>query len=74
DKMPAGSICEARIEGEGIKTHVHRQRHYPEHQVRAAIEAAGLRCLDAFGYDDQVNLMRPPDDLRAAKVAYIAAR
>jgi SAM-dependent methyltransferase len=72
--IPAGSICEARIEGNGTKTHVHRQRHYTDHQIRAAIEAAGLRCLDAFGYDDQVNLTRPPDDLRAAKVAYIAAR
>jgi SAM-dependent methyltransferase len=74
DNAPAGRICEARVEGEGIETHVHRQRHYPAHEVRAAIEGAGLRCLDAFGYDDQVNLTRPPDDLRAAKVAYVAAR
>jgi SAM-dependent methyltransferase len=70
---PAGSICEARVEGEGIEPHLHRQRHYPESEVRAAIEAASLRCVDAFGYDDQVDIERPPDDLRDMKITYVAA-
>jgi len=69
-----GSICAAAIEGDGIEAHVHRQRHYPLSEVRAAIEGAGLRCLDAFGYDDEMNLFRPPDESLAAKVAYVADR
>lgn len=69
-----GSICEATIDGPGIKAHVHRQRHYPERKVRDAIESAGLECLDVFGYDDQMNMIRPPDEERASKIAYVAAR
>lgn len=68
-----GSVCAASIEGDGIDAHVHRQRHYPERQVRAALESAGLRCLEAIGYDDEMNLYRPADEARAAKVLYVAA-
>lgn len=69
-----GSVGEFRIEGEGIETHVHRQRHYGEHEVRAAIEAAGLRCLDVFGFEDAINISRPPDELRDSKLSFIATR
>jgi len=73
ENVEPGSICAASIEGEGIDAHVHRQRHYPETAVRAALESAGLRCLEAIGYDDEMNLYRPADEARAAKVLYVAA-
>jgi SAM-dependent methyltransferase len=69
--VQAGSICEARVEGEGIQAHVHRQRHYPEAEVRVAIAETGLRCLDVFSYDDQVNVERPPDELRDGKITFL---
>lgn len=71
--VQAGSICEARVEGEEIEPHVHRQRHYPDGEVRVAIEEAGLCCLDAFSYDDQVNVKRPPDELRDGKITFLAS-
>lgn len=50
-EIELGSINEARFEaeGEGSGVEVHRQRHFPEAEVRAALEAAGLRCLRVFG-------------------------
>lgn len=72
--MEPGGVCEARLEGEGFETHMHRQRHHPEDAVHAAIEAADLRLLDAFGYDDEMNIFHPPDELRDSKIAYVAAR
>jgi SAM-dependent methyltransferase len=46
-----GSVAEASYEanGEPASAHVHRQRHFAEPEVIAAIEAAGLRCLGVFG-------------------------
>ena len=45
-----GSINEARFEAEGEGSEeVHRQRHFSEAEVRAALEAAGLRCLRVLG-------------------------
>jgi SAM-dependent methyltransferase len=47
----AGSIFEARFDGDGagIEAHTHRQRHFSEPEVRAAIEAAGLDCVEVAG-------------------------
>jgi SAM-dependent methyltransferase len=47
----AGSIFEARFDGDGagIEPHTHRQRHFSEPEVRAAIEAAGLACVEVAG-------------------------
>lgn len=46
-----GAIAEAHFEakGEPGSAHLHRQRHFPEEQVLAAIEAAGLICADVAG-------------------------
>jgi len=51
DAVAPGSFHEAkfRAEGEAGSEHVHRQRHFPRHEVLAAIEAAGLRCVGLFG-------------------------
>lgn len=73
-RVAAGGICDALIEGDGIEASLHRQRHFPESEARSAIEAAGLRCMDVFGYDDEMNIFRPADESRAAKIAYVAAR
>ena len=47
----AGAIFEARFEGEGagVEPHTHRQRHFTEAEVRGAIEAAGLGCVELCG-------------------------
>lgn len=51
DDVKPGSINEARFEAKGEEnlTHVHRQRHFTEREVRRAIEAAGLKCVQVMG-------------------------
>ncbi len=51
DAVAPGSINEARFEAEGERAsaHVHRQRHFTEPEVLAAMEAASLRCVGVFG-------------------------
>jgi SAM-dependent methyltransferase len=44
-EVASGALYEARFGGDG-EAHTHRQRHFAPTQVMAAIEAAGLRCLD----------------------------
>jgi ubiquinone/menaquinone biosynthesis C-methylase UbiE len=44
------SINDARFEAEeGSEVHVHRQRHFTQEEVRAALGAASLECLHVFG-------------------------
>lgn len=77
---PPGTLFEARFEAtplkEGEETRitpeVHRERHFPEAEVLAAIEAAGLECLDVFGYTDEDGLVQPLDEAVQYKVVYIA--
>jgi SAM-dependent methyltransferase len=76
-----GSICESRLEvvsgdtdtdpdGEAVLTH--RQRHFPEAEVLAALERAGLECLDVYGiYIDGI-LKQPLDVSTHTKAIYIA--
>lgn len=49
--VQSGAIYEAHFEAEGEpgSAHFHRQRHFPEDEVIAAIEAAGLRCISILG-------------------------
>jgi hypothetical protein len=51
EEVRPSSIYEARFEGEGegVEAHVHRQRHFARAEVVAAIEAAGLRCVEVAG-------------------------
>ena len=76
-----GSISEARFEVEEgvgpkaqVETHIHRQRHFPEAEVLATMEAAGLRCLDVFGHDETAVLEQPVDELTHSKVVYVGRR
>jgi SAM-dependent methyltransferase len=47
---PPGSICESEMEVAPGEVLTHRQRHFPEAEVRAALAQAGLECLDVFGH------------------------
>jgi SAM-dependent methyltransferase len=80
DAQP-GSIQEAHFEAElatggeaGVAKHVHRQRHYPEAEVREIIEAAGLECLDVFGHGYDAVLKQPVEELVHTKMVFIARR
>jgi SAM-dependent methyltransferase len=80
EEQPPGSICEATIEAKGnvaseqVEPHIHRQRHFPEPEVLAALEQAGLHCLGVFGQDIDGGLEQPLDELRHVKALYIARR
>ena len=75
-----GSICESRLEvrdedgaaTDGAPAATHRQRHFPEAEVVAAMERAGLECLDVYGiYTDGI-LKQPLDASTHTKAVYIA--
>jgi SAM-dependent methyltransferase len=83
-----GSICESRLEiapgegneagGEGRGTEgkapplVHRQRHFPEAEVLAALKTAGLECLDVYGHGLDGIPSQPLDVANHTKAIYIA--
>jgi ubiquinone/menaquinone biosynthesis C-methylase UbiE len=67
------SINEAHFEGDDADlTHVHRQRHFPEGEVLAAAESAGLRLLDLYGESDG-DLSRGLDEETHTKAVYVFA-
>lgn len=70
--LTPGAIFEARFEGEGdgVEEHVHRQRHFGEPEVLAAIEAAGLRCVEVAG-ELEGELDRELDEDRHTKAVYV---
>jgi len=51
EEVTPGTLAEARFDvpGQPGHTHIHRQRHFSEEQVRAAIERAGLECVALYG-------------------------
>ncbi len=79
DAVP-GSISEARFEvesedgGVDIETHIHRQRHFPEAEVRELLEAAGLECLDVYGHGFDAVPKQPVEELIHSKAVYFARR
>jgi SAM-dependent methyltransferase len=78
--VPPGSISEARFEveteagGSDVETHVHRQRHFPEAEVREQLELAGLECLDVYGHGFDAVPKQPVEELIHSKAVYIARR
>jgi SAM-dependent methyltransferase len=76
----AGSITEASFEvwpledadRPLIEPEMHRQRHFPEAEVLAALEAAGLECREVFGHGEDAVLKQPFDDDVHHKAVYIA--
>ncbi len=75
EDVSPGSINEARFEakGETGSAHVHRQRHFPEREVAAAVEAAGLECIDVLGESDG-ELHRGLDEETHTKAVYLCRR
>ncbi len=74
-----GSVAEASFEarpisGEGpsIPAELHRERHFPEAEVLATLERAGLECLDVFGHGFDAVLKQPLDEGVHTKAVYIA--
>lgn len=77
-ETPPGSISESRFEvegaGEPVAAHVHRQRHFPEAEVLATIERAGLESVGVFGHGFDAVLEQPLEELTHTKAIYIARR
>jgi len=80
DVVP-GSVCESRFEvrdsrdgGRSTGVSVHRQRHFAEAEVLAALERAGLECLDVYGHGLDGIPQQPLDVERHTKAIYIARR
>jgi SAM-dependent methyltransferase len=77
---PPGSISEAHFEveprevGVDVEAHVHRQRHFPEAEVRELLAAAGLDCLDVFGHGFDAVPEQPVEELIHSKAVYFARR
>ncbi len=79
DAQP-GSICEASFEvlplegedGPRIPPEMHRQRHFPEAEILAKLESAGLECLEVFGHGPDAVLRQPLKDEVHSKAVYIA--
>lgn len=77
---PPGTVFEASFEAEPLAERddapiapvLHRERHFPEAELLAAIARAGLECLDVFGYDDEHGLVAPLDEVAQYKAIYIA--
>jgi len=75
EAVEAGATFEAHVSGGEIDPHLHRERHWTEEQIRAALETAGLELLTVLGQrevDAKVLLEQPPDEQGHYKVIYIA--
>lgn len=71
------SICESRLEidpdepGDASGC-VHRQRHFPEAEVLAALTRAGLECLGVYGQGLDGIPRQPLDEAVHTKAVYVA--
>jgi SAM-dependent methyltransferase len=79
--VASGSICESTLEsfpleagGDAPKAPAlrHRQRHFPEAEVLATLERAGLECLDVYGHGPDGIPHQPLDESIHTKAIYIA--
>jgi len=74
------SICESRLEvdfddgRESPPPIFHRQRHFTEAEVIAALEGAGLECLDVYGHGLDGVPKQPLDIENHTKAIYIARK
>lgn len=74
EKATPGGVHEARLSGPNVESHVHRQRHWPAREIRAALEANGLRSLATLGQTEregEILLSDPPDEDTEFKVIYV---
>jgi SAM-dependent methyltransferase len=73
-EVTPGAVVESRISGPGVDTHVHRERHYSEAQLREALEAVGLELVASIGQqeaDGGLSMTEPPDESRDHKIIHI---
>jgi SAM-dependent methyltransferase len=79
--VAAGSICESILDVEDEETEegadpvtslTHRQRHFTEAEVLAALDRAGLECLDVHGHGLDGIPEQPLDESIHTKAIYIA--
>ena len=79
-EAPPGTIAEASFEvepldesaGPAIPPELHRERHFSEAEVVAALERAGLECLDVYGHHHDAIPHQPLDEVAHTKAVYIA--
>lgn len=55
------------------QTSSHHQRHFSDDVIQAALDGAGLRCVDVVGQSPGIRLSRPPDEMRHNKRLYVVA-
>ncbi|HEX3241162.1 MAG TPA: class I SAM-dependent methyltransferase [Solirubrobacterales bacterium] len=75
-----GTIAEATFEAEPLEgeagvtiaPELHRERHFPESEILAALDEVGLECLEIFGQDEGDALRQPLDEEAHYKAIYIA--
>jgi SAM-dependent methyltransferase len=75
DEPRPGMVYEARVSGEGVEPHLHRQRHWTPDQALEALEDSGLSCLAALGQREErgrIVLSDTPDQERDHKIVYVA--
>ena len=80
-EAPPGSIAEATLEVESldeaaaeVRPSLHRERHFPEAEVREALGRAGLECLDVYGHHHDGIPRQPLDEAAHTKAIYVARR
>ncbi|MFL5874203.1 MAG: class I SAM-dependent DNA methyltransferase [Solirubrobacterales bacterium] len=79
-EVAPSSIAEASFEvepidaagGPAIAPELHRERHFPEAEVRAAMERVGLELLDVYGHHHDAIPKQPLDEVAHAKAVYIS--
>lgn len=77
EAVVAGGTFEAEISGEGVETHIHRERHHPIEVVRETMRRSGLEPLATLGQQEQegqVLLMADADEERDHKIIHIGRR
>jgi SAM-dependent methyltransferase len=73
-----GAISEASFSfeplagGTAVAPELHRQRHHPEHEVRAAIDAAGLELAGLYGHGPDGVPHQPMSEENHTKAIYVA--
>lgn len=80
--VDAGSICESHLEVKNggtdgtaedqVEVSAHRQRHFTEPEVRAALDRAGLNCLGVYAHGLDGIPVQPLDTSIHTKAIYIA--
>jgi SAM-dependent methyltransferase len=69
-EVSAGGIFESTLAGDAMVASTHRQRHFPEEEVRDAVAEAGLRCVAVYGESDG-NLELGVDEAHHTKAVYV---